>query len=1273
MVFPEGIAVDGGASSPSRGDVYVIDPRNNRIQKFTPSGEFLLMLGGEVDKTTHADICTAASGEECGAGLEGTGAGAFQRLGGRSVVVDSAGRLYVGDENRVQRFGPAGSLEAQIALPGSGAIEDLAVDSSGNLYVQSTELPGVRKYDPSGTELGKPRDFGGEPSAIAIGPADRLFVNDGNEAGAHHLLAYDPAGKQLASFDAGLEGGVRGIAYGETIDRVYVVNRAAVRLVAAPAPGPLVFGESATEVEPTTATLNATVNPEGGEETTSRFEYGTEAGVYSKSTPITPLAVNEIQTLTLTATEGTFTLSFEGEASAAVPFNAEASELRTALEAIPAIGAGDVTVTGPAGGPYAIEFVGALAEADAAELSPDPSGLGNSGEPGSASIATSRSGGRFLDRPVSAPISGLQPATTYHFRTVATNAAHETTTGPDQTFTTLPPVSIESTSVSQVTATSARLETGLDPHGLQTTYHFEYDLNPYLEGEGPHGISAPVPDASAGAGNGVVSLSLLLAGLRPATTYHFRVVAANSLGSVSGPDRAFTTQGAPPLTLPDGRGWELISPPNKNGVPLEAISGLGGVIQAAADGTGLTYFAKGAIDSQPAGNRSFANSQLLSRRGASGWSTADIATPHQAPVGLHAVSEYGLFSADLSRAAVEPDGATPLSAQASERTPYLRQADGSFLPLITAANVPPGTKFGGIEEPSETFGNTGVQFQTATPGLSHVLLSSPLVLTEPAFSTEPGQTNIYEWAAAGLGLVSQVPAAPETRCGATGPACVPASAAIGQGDQSMRQAISSDGSRVFFEATYEGVFHLFMRDMSRGETIELDAVQGGSATPAGGSHFQDASIDGSRVFFSDPNRLTADSTARPQGNEADLYMCEISESSGHLACQLRDLSVDPNPGQHADVRGYDLGSAADGGRVFFVANGQLAPGAIAGDCHEGVPDPTSSCNLYSVDTATATVRLIAVLSGLDTNDWINFSGAANLVQQTARVSPDGRYLAFMSARSLSGYDNRDARSGRPDQEVYLYDSQAGRLLCPSCNPSGARPRGVVDDESGRPPYLLVDRPPIWQGQTLAGSIPGWTARSENHALYQSRYLENSGRLYFNAADALVPQDSNGTEDVYQFEPSGVGSCTESSPTFGAAAGGCVDLISSGSSGEESAFLDASESGNDVFFLTASRLAPQDSDPALDVYGAHVCSSSLPCPPPLPPAVPECDGDACQQPAVPPAHPTPGTAQLNGPGNLHPKRHHRKHHRHHKHRRHHKRKAAGRSNRRGSALEAGVRK
>src|SRR4029077_7319627 len=98
-------------------------------------------------------------------------------------------------------------------------------------------------------------------------------------------------------------------------------------------------------------------------------------------------------------------------------------------------------------------------------------------------------------------------------------------------------------------------------------------------------------------------------------------------------------------------------------------------------------------------------------------------------------------------------------------------------------------------------------------------------------------------------------------------------------------------------------------------------------------------------------------------------------------------------------------------------------------------------------------------------------------------------------------------------------------------------------------------------------------------LYQSRYLSNSGRLFFNAYDALVPRDANGTWDVYQYEPAGVGGCTESSPTYGPASGGCVGLISSGNSPQESVFLDASANGNDVFLLSSAQLPPNPTDTA----------------------------------------------------------------------------------------------
>jgi hypothetical protein len=247
----------------------------------------------------------------------------------------------------------------------------------------------------------------------------------------------------------------------------------------------------------------------------------------------------------------------------------------------------------------------------------------------------------------------------------------------------------------------------------------------------------------------------------------------------------------------------------------------------------------------------------------------------------------------------------------------------------------------------------------------------------------------------------------------------------------------------------------------------------------------------------------------------------------------------------------------------------------------------------------------------------------------------------MSERSLTGYDNIDANGGVPDEEVFLYDAtrpvSPGNPVCASCDPTGARPVGVFD--SGEAPGLLVDRRGAWGGHWLAGSIPGWTSVSLGDAFYQSRYLSDSGRLFFDSADALVPQDTHGVENVYEYEPEGEGSCQRSSETFSEKSVGCVSLISSGTSSEESAFLDASESGNDVFFLTASQLVPQDVEGGLAVYDAHVCGAEgVACAAAAGSSPPPCTtADSCRpapspQPAIFGAS---GSATFSGAGNLAP--------------------------------------
>jgi hypothetical protein len=116
------------------------------------------------------------------------------------------------------------------------------------------------------------------------------------------------------------------------------------------------------------------------------------------------------------------------------------------------------------------------------------------------------------------------------------------------------------------------------------------------------------------------------------------------------------------------------------------------------------------------------------------------------------------------------------------------------------------------------------------------------------------------------------------------------------------------------------------------------------------------------------------------------------------------------------------------------------------------------------------------------------------------------------------------------------------------------------------------------------------------------------------------------ENVYQYEPNGLGSCGESS--------GCVSLLSSGTSTRESAFIDATPSGGDVFFVTSQQLLSQDRDQSFDLYDARVCTDSSPCLPPESPPAPPCTNEASCRPAgtSAPTFGKPGTTTSSASGN-----------------------------------------
>ena len=150
----------------------------------------------------------------------------------------------------------------------------------------------------------------------------------------------------------------------------------------------------------------------------------------------------------------------------------------------------------------------------------------------------------------------------------------------------------------------------------------------------------------------------------------------------------------------------------------------------------------------------------------------------------------------------------------------------------------------------------------------------------------------------------------------------------------------------------------------------------------------------------------------------------------------------------ANVLGV-VGSSDDGFYVYFVATGELAAGGLSGQPNLYVWHGTSAgagsvsfIATLAAPTETEVENIEAMRAGprleyhSDVPDW-----SSRPTESQAYVTPDGTHLAFMSVEPLTGYDNEDQATGKPDHEVFEYSAQTGQLVCASCDAGGARPLG----------------------------------------------------------------------------------------------------------------------------------------------------------------------------------------------------------------------------------------
>jgi len=692
------------------------------------------------------------------------------------------------------------------------------------------------------------------------------------------------------------------------------------------------------------------------------------------------------------------------------------------------------------------------------------------------------------------------------------------------------------------------------------------------------------------------------------------------------PNERFRT-GAGEL-LPDCRAYERVSPADKGG--LDAITpqtlepAQSSACEPGEECTIAYMNVDGAFAGAPANE--VANA-YLGRREAGGWSTTALSPPTpQEPPNSQPTVTYA-FSPTLEDVVVR----VPLQ-QLAEGAPagvynlYLRGAGGgySLITALTPLTLPEagcGRCF--LSEDVPMFAGASSDFGTI------------LFETDAATAQAPSEAGqLYEAGPEGIRLVGILP-----------DGVVPAGGAqAGGGIEVLREhtgelerAVSEDGTRVVFQAASDGGpaqeggpaqpaqagwTELYDR-LDGTRTVELSApaagaqpqaceTEGGFCDP-GAAKFWDASADGSLVYFTSRAALTRRSFTGPEEPLAereaedrqaeeedeppvedageDLYRYDVDTGT------LSDLTSDagnPDDPDGADVQGV-VGASEDGSYVYFVADGDLAPGATSGEP-----------NLYAwhESEGAATTTFVATLRAPSTSEEEDMEGeyegpgfryGSDLADWTDRplesqayVTPDGRHLAFMSVQPLTGYDNRDQATGEADHEVFEYSAEDGRLECASCEASGERPLGSA-----------------FLGAELDERV--------STPFHQPRSLsDDGGRLFFSSPDPLVPGVYGGTTKLYEYEQ------------------GAVRLISGPQAGGDAVFLDASASGDDVFFATREQLVASDTDESIDVYDARVDGGL-----PTPTATSPCQGGCQEAPAPPPPLSAPLSATFVGPGDATP--------------------------------------
>jgi hypothetical protein len=535
------------------------------IRRFALAGVAALALGG-AGATIDAAPSLAAFGytpsPNAVFGQEGSGNGQLSEPLGVAVD-DTSGDVYVADtaNNRVEEFDASGKYLGQFGGDETPAgsfsrPRDIAVDNSssaakGDVYVTDVGHNVIDIFTSAGKYVsqltGAEGAAFGELLGVAIGTSGEIWAYDG----ASRVYEFSDAGVLLAKFETG-RGTERGLAV-DSAGGVY-----------------LLFGCDCIGKYHLTGSSSAEQLAEWGSGSALAVNLQSNNVFLDERSQIQeyePFGEPFGEVVTTFANEGLAEsqgLAVDG-ADGTVYATQRSADSVAVFKAVLLANA----TTGPAS---SIEKTAATISGTVGREGLPTKYRFQYGETNAYGSSTPAATVVGEEEELTAKLGGLAPGTTYHYRIVAENA-NGANDGIDRTFTTPSAVdSVQTEAATGLGKNGATLHGSLAPDGSDAHYYFQYGET------AEYGSTSPAPPGQdAGSASKVEHAEVALTGLLSSTTYHYRVVAVNSLGTTYGEDTTFTT-----LPAVDSVQTEAASGVGANGATLHG--------SLAPDGSDTHYY-----------------------------------------------------------------------------------------------------------------------------------------------------------------------------------------------------------------------------------------------------------------------------------------------------------------------------------------------------------------------------------------------------------------------------------------------------------------------------------------------------------------------------------------------------------------------------------------------------------------------------------------------------------------------------------------------------------